>query len=187
VPRLSLKETDCRFILPTSLCYCRLQCLFSNLLKEYEKGRTPNPDILCNKHIKFNHFHKKMKRCSCSHTPPHPPRCSEIDSRSEIVSVRLCFQSDRSFFQHICSCQTQRNSPLSPPLSIFFSPPAFYASAVKLCKGADLVKDQTFFLSQISQDALRQTLFPLSGLTKDFVKKMAAEAGFHHVLKKKEV
>lgn len=30
----------------------------SNLLKEYEKGRTPNPDILCNKHIKFNHFHK---------------------------------------------------------------------------------------------------------------------------------
>jgi len=34
---------------------------------------------------------------------------------------------------------------------------------------------------------LRQTMFPLAGLTKDFVKKMAAEAGFHHVLKKKEV
>lgn len=54
-------------------------------------------------------------------------------------------------------------------------------------KGADLLKDQTFFLSQISQDALRQTLFPLAGLTKDFVKKIAAEAGFHHVLKRKEV
>ena len=50
-------------------CYCCCCCssskyhishlpFFSNLLKEYDKGRTPNPDILCNKHIKFNHFHK---------------------------------------------------------------------------------------------------------------------------------
>lgn len=30
-------------------------------------------------------------------------------------------------------------------------------------------------------------MFPLAGLTKEFVKKMAAEAGLHHVLKKKEV
>ncbi|KAF4793871.1 Mitochondrial tRNA-specific 2-thiouridylase 1 [Turdus rufiventris] len=30
--------------------------VFSDLLKEYELGRTPNPDILCNKHIKFNYF-----------------------------------------------------------------------------------------------------------------------------------
>lgn len=63
----------------------------------------------------------------------------------------------------------------------------FPLPAVRLYKGADLLKDQTFFLSQISQDALRQTMFPLSGLTKEFVKKIAAEAGFHHVLKKKEV
>lgn len=66
-------------------------------------------------------------------------------------------------------------TPLSPP------------PAVRLHQGADLVKDQTFFLSQVPQDALRQTLFPLAGLTKEFVRKMAAEAGFHHVLKKKEV
>ena len=58
---------------------------------------------------------------------------------------------------------------------------------MRLHKGADLLKDQTLFLSQISQDALRQTTFPLAGLTKDFVKKIAAEAGFHHVVKKKEV
>lgn len=27
--------------------------VFENLIEEYENGRTPNPDILCNKHIKF--------------------------------------------------------------------------------------------------------------------------------------
>ncbi|KAG3290722.1 tRNA 5-methylaminomethyl-2-thiouridylate methyltransferase, transcript variant X4 [Ictidomys tridecemlineatus] len=41
-------------------------------------------------------------------------------------------------------------------------------------------------LEIVSQDALRRTIFPLGGLTKDFVKKIAAENRLHHVLQKKE-
>lgn len=137
--------------------------VFSNLLKEYERGRTPNPDILCNKHIKFNHFHK------------YAINTLGADAMATGHYARTS-QEDEEVFQ-------QTHTP--PPTSLFRDRFEI-RNPVRLYKGADVLKDQTFFLSQISQDALRQTLFPLAGLTKEFVKKIAAEAGFHHVLKKKE-
>lgn len=138
--------------------------VFSKLLKEYERGRTPNPDILCNKHIKFNHFHK------------YAVNTLGADAMATGHYARTS-QEDEEVFE-----QTH-----TPPLSATLFRDRFeIRNPVRLYKGADLLKDQTFFLSQIPQDALRQTMFPLAGLTKDFVKKMAAEAGFHHVLKKKE-
>lgn len=30
---------------------------FSYLIKEYQSGYTPNPDVVCNRLIKFNHFY----------------------------------------------------------------------------------------------------------------------------------
>ncbi|XP_006780617.1 mitochondrial tRNA-specific 2-thiouridylase 1 [Neolamprologus brichardi] len=137
--------------------------VFSNLLKEYERGRTPNPDILCNKHIKFNHFHKYAIDTLGS------------DAMATGHYARTSQEDDEVFEQ----------AHTAPPTTLFRDRFEI-RNPVKLYKGADLLKDQTFFLSQIPQQALRQTMFPLAGLTKEFVKKMAAEAGFHHVLKKKE-
>uniref|UniRef100_A0A3Q1J7R5 Mitochondrial tRNA-specific 2-thiouridylase 1 n=1 Tax=Anabas testudineus TaxID=64144 RepID=A0A3Q1J7R5_ANATE len=137
--------------------------VFSYLLKEYEKGRTPNPDILCNKHIKFNYFHK------------YAINTLGADAIATGHYARTS-QEDEEVFQ-----QTH-----APPPTTLFRDRFEIRHPVRLYKGADLLKDQTFFLSQISQDALRRTLFPLAGLTKEFVKKIAAEAGFHHVLKKRE-
>ncbi|KAA8580018.1 hypothetical protein FQN60_005553 [Etheostoma spectabile] len=130
---------------------------------EYEKGRTPNPDILCNKHIKFNHFYK------------YAVNTLGADAMATGHYARTS-QEDEEVFQQ---------KPTVPPITLFRDRFEI-RNPVRLYKGADLLKDQTFFLSQISQDALRQTMFPLAGLTKEFVKKIAAEAGFHHVLKKKE-
>uniref|UniRef100_A0A8C5I3R5 Mitochondrial tRNA-specific 2-thiouridylase 1 n=1 Tax=Gouania willdenowi TaxID=441366 RepID=A0A8C5I3R5_GOUWI len=138
--------------------------VFCNLLNEYEKGRTPNPDILCNKYIKFNLFHKyAINTLGC-------------DAMATGHYARTSLEDEEVF----------RQRRAAPPVTLFRDRFEI-RKPVRLFQGADLAKDQTFFLSQVSQDALRQTLFPLAGLTKEFVRKMAAEAGFHHVLKKKEV
>ncbi|XP_013886426.1 mitochondrial tRNA-specific 2-thiouridylase 1 [Austrofundulus limnaeus] len=137
--------------------------VFSYLLKEYEEGRTANPDVLCNKHIKFDHFYT------------HAFNTLGADAVATGHYARTS-QEDEEVFQQ----------SYSPPSTSLNGDRFEIRNPVKLYRAADLVKSQTLFLSQIHQNALRKTLFPLAGLTKDFVKKMAAEAGFHHVLMKKE-
>lgn len=56
----------------------------------------------------------------------------------------------------------------------------------KLLKSVDKVKDQTFFLAQIPQQSLQRAMFPVGGITKDIVKKIAATSGFEDVAQKKE-
>ncbi|XP_031962819.1 mitochondrial tRNA-specific 2-thiouridylase 1 isoform X1 [Corvus moneduloides] len=137
--------------------------VFSDLLKEYELGRTPNPDILCNKHIKFNYFlHYAVDNLG-----------ADAIATGHYARTSL---EDEEVFQQKHTRRPQR----------LFRNRFEVRNTVKLLQGADLFKDQTFFLSQISQDALRKTIFPLGDLTKSFVKKIAAEHDLHHVLKKKE-
>lgn len=57
---------------------------------------------------------------------------------------------------------------------------------VKLLKGKDVSKDQTFFLSQIPQESLKKCMFPVGEYKKTEIKRMAKEAQLYSVLHKKE-
>ena len=56
-----------------------------------------------------------------------------------------------------------------------------------MLKAVDQSKCQTLFLSQISQHALRKALFPIGGIMKSEVKKIARSAGLDRIADRREV
>lgn len=62
----------------------------------------------------------------------------------------------------------------------------FIFSDPRLLCSKDASKDQTLFLSQISNKALRKTMFPLGDLMKTEVKKIAEMNGLELLSRKKE-
>ncbi|KAF0227517.1 MAG: tRNA (5-methylaminomethyl-2-thiouridylate)-methyltransferase [Erysipelotrichaceae bacterium] len=72
--------------------------VFSFFLSEYKKGRTPNPDILCNKFIKFDHFFDyAMKNGFDKVATGHYARVVHHKDHSELLKG-LDLNKDQSYF-----------------------------------------------------------------------------------------
>jgi len=98
---------------------------------EYGRGRTPNPCVLCNRHIKFGALRQKAARLGAAYFATGHYTRIEQDSRGRYI----------------------------------------------LKKGRDKNKDQSYFLCQLIQGQLDRTIFPVGEMTKDEVRKKAAEMG----------
>jgi tRNA-specific 2-thiouridylase len=57
------------------------------------------------------------------------------------------------------------------------------AGELRLLRGVDPGKDQSYFLYELTQDQLRRTVFPVGALTKNEVRRLAAEAGLPNARK----
>ncbi len=112
--------------------------VFLYFLDEYQKGRTPNPDIFCNKYIKFDAF----------------LHWAEAQGFSTIATGHYAKRVDRDGLTY-------------------------------LYKSFDQNKDQTYFLSQLSQTQLRASLFPLGDIDKQTVRDIAQKLNLV-VAKKKD-
>ena len=105
------------------------------MFAEYERGRTPNPDVLCNREIKFDVFLKEALRLG-----------------ADFVATG-----------HYC-----RREGVAA---------ADGTEHYRLLAGVDGNKDQSYFLCQLSQEQLRRALFPVGGLLKPEVRRIAEEQG----------
>ena len=96
--------------------------VFTYFLDELKKGRTPNPDIMCNKYIKFDLFIKEAKRLG-----------------ADYIATGHYARMDNG----------------------------------KLLRGIDSNKDQTYFLSQLTEEQLKNVLFPVGNKNKQEVREIA--------------
>ncbi len=101
--------------------------VFNYFLEEYRAGRTPNPDVLCNREIKFG----------------------------------VCFDYARRLgADYVATGHYAR---------------VVHEPHVRLLKGLDPQKDQSYFLHAMPGSALARTLFPIGEMHKDEVRRIARD------------
>jgi len=74
--------------------------VFAEFLREYQAGRTPNPDVLCNAEIKFKAFLDHAVRLGAGKIATgHYARVREVDGRYQLLKG-LDDTKDQSYFLH---------------------------------------------------------------------------------------
>jgi tRNA-specific 2-thiouridylase len=87
--------------------------VFGEFLREYEAGRTPNPDVLCNAEIKFKAFlDHAMALGADKIATGHYARVRERDGRFELLKA-IDASKDQSYFLHRLN-QAQLSRTLFP-------------------------------------------------------------------------
>jgi len=125
------------------------------LLEGYQAGITPNPDVMCNREMKFGVLwdwaqeHGFEAIATGHYARKLDARCSMTDARSSI--------------QHRASC-------IEHPASIL--------------RGADPNKDQTYFLAMMQPHQVRIAQFPIGHLLKPELRDLAREFGLKTAEKK---
>lgn len=77
-----------------------LRRVFDHFLNEYEQGRTPNPDVLCNKEIKFNAFLKHALSLGADFIATgHYAKVAQQDGQSLLLKAKDR-NKDQTYFLH---------------------------------------------------------------------------------------
>jgi len=117
--------------------------------REYEAGRTPNPDVMCNREIKFGIFYD----------------WALSNDYDFVATGHYCRIADRETPESKVNLKINEGIDLSG------------VSRKVLQRARDESKDQSYFLWRIPGDHLEHILFPLGNMLKTEVRAKAKELG----------
>ncbi len=90
-----------------------MEKVFSQFLSEYQKGRTPNPDVLCNREIKFGPFLNHAKMLGADYIATGHYCKIETDGKHFFLKKAKDKTKDQSYFLNQLS-QTQLSQVIFP-------------------------------------------------------------------------
>lgn len=128
------------------------------MLSEYKAGRTPNPDVFCNKYVKFGVFLKKA-----------------LEMGADFVATGHYAQ--RVVISHESLVNSGGQENLTKDYGLM-------TKDFVLREAKDKEKDQSYFLHQLNQDQLSHTLYPIGHLQKSEVRQLAKKFGLPTAEKK---
>ena len=176
------------------------------LLDGYQRGLTPNPDVMCNREMKFGVFAEYARREGFAAVATgHYAQRVAANSDFGLQNAE-CGTPARDTKSRVAGSET--SAPLGPHseipnpkfdlhegvaaggarppggLSRINAPGGRVPPQFQLFEGADKNKDQSYFLALLSQAQLRDARFPIGHLPKPELRALAAEAGLPTAAKK---
>ncbi|MCS4511290.1 tRNA 2-thiouridine(34) synthase MnmA [Xylophilus ampelinus] len=138
--------------------------VFAEFLREYQAGRTPNPDVLCNAEIKFKAFLDHAMRLGAEKIA--------TGHYARVRRVAAAPSATPGGHSGMESHATARDGAFDPRWRY------------ELLKGLDPAKDQSYFLHRLNQAQLSKTLFPVGELHKTEVRRIAEDIALPNARKK---
>ncbi|KAG0329865.1 hypothetical protein BGZ99_000094 [Dissophora globulifera] len=140
--------------------------VFEVMLHEYERGRTPNPDVTCNKEIKFGELIEWCQRNGGLGKDRFLQDMSLSTTRTNGGGDSSSSGDEHAIGWDYLATGHYARVELDP-----------VTGHARLMRALDSNKDQTYYLSTLSERVLRHAIFPLAQYDKPTVKRMAMAEG----------